>query len=189
MKLAQDMGYTQDDRSGVQRAESAAAVFLPGDAGERFRSVHQRPADALGHRQGHVAVHSRNRTAIRADDRAACEACAGPIPPTIGHNWEKATTAAARYIKDIYSTDAQASGLLVMASYNWGERRVINLMRSMPPIRESATSGSCSRSTAIEVPKETYDYVFYIVSAAVIGENPRLFGFPFDNPLEAAENQ
>ena len=33
------------------------------------------------------------------------------------------------------------------------------------------------------LPKETYDYVLYIVSAAVIGENPRLFGFQFDNPL------
>ena len=33
------------------------------------------------------------------------------------------------------------------------------------------------------VPKETYDYVLSIVSAAVIGENPRLFGFNFDNPL------
>jgi len=33
------------------------------------------------------------------------------------------------------------------------------------------------------VPPETYKYVFSIVSAAVIGENPRLFGFPFDNPL------
>ena len=40
--------------------------------------------------------------------------------------------AAARYIKDIYATDAQASGLLVMASYNWGEQRVINLLRTMP---------------------------------------------------------
>ena len=37
-----------------------------------------------------------------------------------------------------------------------------------------------------EVPDETYNYVFSIVSAAVIGENPRLFGFPFDNPLVAA---
>jgi len=37
------------------------------------------------------------------------------------------------------------------------------------------------------VPKETYDYVLYIVSAAVIGENPRLFGFPFDNPLAVAD--
>ena len=37
------------------------------------------------------------------------------------------------------------------------------------------------------MPLQTYDYVFYIVSAAVIGENPRLFGFPIDNPLAAFE--
>ena len=37
------------------------------------------------------------------------------------------------------------------------------------------------------MPDQTYDYVFYIVSAAVIGENPRLFGFQFDNPLAFAE--
>jgi len=40
-----------------------------------------------------------------------------------------------------------------------------------------------------KIPKETYDYVFYIVSAAVIGENPRLFGFDFDNPLADLENK
>jgi len=34
------------------------------------------------------------------------------------------------------------------------------------------------------MPQQTKDYVFYIVSAAVIGQNPRLFGFDFDNPLE-----
>jgi membrane-bound lytic murein transglycosylase D len=34
-----------------------------------------------------------------------------------------------------------------------------------------------------EIPQETYDYVFYVISAAVIGENPGLFGFDFDNPL------
>jgi hypothetical protein len=34
-----------------------------------------------------------------------------------------------------------------------------------------------------QIPQETYDYVFSIFSAAVIGENPRLFGFNFDNPL------
>jgi hypothetical protein len=37
------------------------------------------------------------------------------------------------------------------------------------------------------IPQETYDYVFLIVSAAVIGENPRLFGFDFDNPLGQLE--
>jgi hypothetical protein len=36
-------------------------------------------------------------------------------------------------------------------------------------------------------PKETYDYVYYIFSAAVIGENPKLFGFKFENPLAHLE--
>ena len=35
------------------------------------------------------------------------------------------------------------------------------------------------------MPRETKDYVLKIVAAAVIGENPRLFGFDFDNPLNA----
>jgi hypothetical protein len=34
-----------------------------------------------------------------------------------------------------------------------------------------------------KIPNETYNYVFYIFSAAVIGENPQLFGFDFENPL------
>jgi len=34
-----------------------------------------------------------------------------------------------------------------------------------------------------KIPAETYEYVFYIFSAAVICENPRRFGFGFDNPL------
>jgi hypothetical protein len=40
-----------------------------------------------------------------------------------------------------------------------------------------------------KLPGETYDYVYYIVSAAVIGENPRLFGFHFDNPLAYLEGR
>ena len=46
--------------------------------------------------------------------------------------------------------------------------------------------GNCWRATGIRVPQETY-YVYYIFSAAVIGENPRLFGFKFDNPLAHLE--
>jgi membrane-bound lytic murein transglycosylase D len=99
-------------------------------------------------------------------------------------NWERATTAAARYIKDIYATDAQASGLLVIASYNWGEHRVIDTVKRMPknPRDRNFWQLLAMRS----IPEETYNYVFYIVAAAVIGENPRLFGFQFDNPLEPA---
>lgn len=115
------------------------------------------------------------------------QAYAQADPADDRHNWEKSTTAAAAYIKAIYSTDAQASGLLVMASYNWGEGRVINRLRSMPANPRERNFWKLLLKHRDEVPKETYDYVFSIVSAAAIGEDPRLFGFNFDNPLAAAD--
>jgi hypothetical protein len=45
---------------------------------------------------------------------------------------ELATRAAARYLRDIYSKEAQASGLLVIASYNWGPNNVRKRIREMP---------------------------------------------------------
>jgi hypothetical protein len=105
------------------------------------------------------------------------------------HHWEKATRAAAAYIKDIYATDAQASGLLVMASYNWGENRIINLLRSMPANPRERNFWKVLEHHRDQVPKDTYDYVLSIVSAAVIGENPKLFGFGFDNPLALTDSR
>jgi hypothetical protein len=105
------------------------------------------------------------------------------------HKWDKATTAAARYIKDIYATDAQASGLLVMAGYNWGEQRVIRLIRSLSPNPKDRNFWKLLEQYKERIPPETYNYVFYIVSAAVIGENPRMFGFPFDSPLKFLETE
>jgi hypothetical protein len=112
-----------------------------------------------------------------------------PDPADDRHNWEKATRAAARYIKEIYSTDAQASGLLVMASYNWGEQRIINMLRTMPANPRERNFWKVLEQHRNQVPKDTYDYVLSIVSAAVIGENPRLFGFGFDSPLAFADKQ
>lgn len=103
-------------------------------------------------------------------------------------NWERATVAAASYIKKIYATDAQASGLLVMASYNWGERRVVERLRKMPADPRERNFWKLLALYPEDIPPETYNYVFNIVSAAVIGENPRLFGFPFDNPLAFANS-
>jgi serine/threonine protein kinase len=104
-------------------------------------------------------------------------------------DWEKATRAAASYIKDIYSTDAQASGLLVMASYNWGERRVIERLRKMPVNPRERNFWTLLTQHREDVSTETYAYVLSILSAAVIGENPRLFGFQFDNPLAFAPSR
>jgi len=100
------------------------------------------------------------------------------------HHFEKATKAAAKYLQHIYSTEAQASGLLVMASYNWGQTRVRKLIRQLPENPRERNFWELLKR--FKIPRETYDYVFYIFSAAVIGENPSLFGFSFSNPLDDA---
>jgi peptidoglycan lytic transglycosylase D len=99
------------------------------------------------------------------------------------HNVAKATAAAARYIEDIYTTDAQASGLLVMAAYNMGETRLLKLIRSMPESPAERNFWALLEKHRDQIPAETYSYVFRIVSAAVIGANPKLFGFEFPPPL------
>ena len=104
-------------------------------------------------------------------------------------NWEKATDAAARYVKYIYTTDAQASGLLVMASYNWGERRVITRLRKMPANPRERNFWRLLAQYPADVPAETREYVFRIVAAAAIGENPRLFGVQMENPLKFPERR
>jgi len=110
-----------------------------------------------------------------------------PDPGDERQRVELATKAAGRYLKDLYSTDAQASGLLVMASYNWGEDYVLPLIRSMPANPRDRNFWQLLTKYRDRIPQETYDYVFFIVSAAVIGENPRLFGFDFNNPLAHLE--
>jgi hypothetical protein len=98
------------------------------------------------------------------------------------HDFEKSTLAAAKYLRDIYETEAQASGLLVMACYNWGENNVEPLIQQLPANPRERNFWKMLAHG--QIPKQTYDYVFYIFSAAVIGENPRLFGYDFDNPLK-----
>jgi membrane-bound lytic murein transglycosylase D len=92
-----------------------------------------------------------------------------------------ATDAAARYLADLYRGEAQASGLLVLASYNWGTTRVRNRIRAM---KENPRDRNFWRLLAqTDMPKETRDYVMRIFAAAVIGEDPKMFGFEFDRPL------
>ncbi len=96
------------------------------------------------------------------------------------HLAEKSTLAAAAYIRDIYDTEAQASGLLVLASYNWGPNAVRGLIRELPENPRQRNFWSLLQAYHDKIPHQTYDYVYFIFSAAVIGENPRLFGFSFD---------
>jgi len=96
-------------------------------------------------------------------------------------DFKQATRAASKYLKYIYSTEAQASGLLVMASYNYGHNRVKSMIKKMPDNPRDKNFWKFIQH--YQIPKETYDYVFYIFSAAVIGEDPKHFGFKFNPPL------
>jgi len=114
----------------------------------------------------------------------------GPLVPTTAdpgddrHKWEKATRAAAAYIKDIYSTDAQASGLLVMASYNWASSGSSECCAPCRRIHASATSGRCSTSIANRCRRDLQLRHADRVRRRDWG-NPKLFGFDFDSPLAA----
>lgn len=99
-------------------------------------------------------------------------------------DFNQATRAGAKYLKLIYSTEAQASGLLVIASYNYGQNRVREMIKKMPDNPRDKNFWKFIQQ--YQIPKETYDYVFYIFSAAVIGEDPKHFGFKFSPPLLSA---
>jgi hypothetical protein len=90
-------------------------------------------------------------------------------------NTLKATVAAMRYIRDLNVTYAQASGLLVLASYNWGDGNVRKTIGAMP---ENPRERNFWKLLAMkQIPKETYDYCLLIFAAAVICENPKVFGY------------
>ncbi|NIS27088.1 FHA domain-containing protein [candidate division KSB1 bacterium] len=105
-----------------------------------------------------------------------------PDPKDERHDFVRSTKAAARLIRDLYNTKAQGSGLLVLASYNWGIGNLQGLLDQMPPNPKERNFWNLVKHH--KIPKQTYDFVFYVVSAAVIGENPGLFGFKFKNLLK-----
>jgi membrane-bound lytic murein transglycosylase D len=114
------------------------------------------------------------------------------------HNFQLSTDAASRYLRDLHGVLTQASGLLVMAAYNWGEHRIQPRLESLPtptdvfqaefaevPANPSSRNyWAFLREYGDRMPDETKDYVIKIFAAAVIGQDPRHFGFDFDNPVE-----
>ena len=109
-----------------------------------------------------------------------------PDPQDERHDFDRASDAASRYIRDIYLREAQGSGLLVLAIYNYGGTNVRRLIRSLPESPRERNFWQVLLEHRDRFPKETYDYVLNVFSAAVIGENPQLFGFDFPPPLTDA---
>jgi membrane-bound lytic murein transglycosylase D len=89
------------------------------------------------------------------------------------HNELLSTNAAVGYLAYLYSTKAAASGLLVIASYNYGQSRIIKKLDELPnDPRQRSFWNFYNRGW---IPEETRDYVMQIFSAALICKNPELF--------------
>jgi pSer/pThr/pTyr-binding forkhead associated (FHA) protein len=89
------------------------------------------------------------------------------------HDENRSTQAAARYLAYLYSTKAAASGLLVIASYNFGATRIIEKLDQLPNDPRQRSFWNFYRKGWI--PTQTQEYVMYIFSAALICEKPDLF--------------
>ena len=183
-KFAQDMGYTRPIVEELLKQNLAPQFFYLAMQESDFEPFRSGPRTRWGIAKGmwQFIPETGQRYGLRI---GPLREVAGPDKDDERLHWEKATPAAARYIKDIYATDAQASGLLVIASYNWGEQRVIDLLKTMPRDPRERNFWKLLEKYRGRIPLQTYDYVFSIVAAAVIGENPTLFGFSIDSPLGA----
>ncbi len=102
------------------------------------------------------------------------------------HDFPLAADAAARYLRDIYVHISQASGLLVCASYNWGEGRIKTHMRGIANDPAHRTYWRFLTEYRNRMPAETRGYVMNIFAAAVIGQSPRSFGIDMDPPVQVA---
>ena len=95
------------------------------------------------------------------------------------HDQFASTAAAVRYLAYLYSTKAAASGLLVIASYNYGQTRIIRKLDQLPNDPRQRNFWNFYRNGW--VPAETRDYVMSIFSAALICEKPDLFNIHIDH--------
>jgi len=91
------------------------------------------------------------------------------------HDDNRATQAAARYLADLYSAKTAASGLLVMAAYNYGQTRIVAKLDQLPDDPRQRNFWNFRRNGWI--PPEAHEYVLRVFSAALICENPELFNF------------
>jgi len=91
------------------------------------------------------------------------------------HDFARSTEAAVRYMTDLYALDAQGSGLLVLASYNAGQTRVLRLLRSLPATPRDRNFWRLLERYRSRIPDETYGYVVGVVAASAVAADPATF--------------
>lgn len=89
------------------------------------------------------------------------------------HDAERSTDAAVRYLAQLYSTKAAASGLLVIAAYNAGPDAVIEKLDALPDEPRDRNFWNFYRHEWLDA--EALDFVMSIFAAALICEQPDVF--------------
>src|SRR4030095_10669182 len=132
VQRAQQLGYTRKIAQAFQAQNLPPQFFYLALQESGFNEVAVGPPTRMGLAKGmwQFVPDTAKRYGLTVGPLVAY---ARTDPADDRHNWEKSTDAAAKTLNDTYSTDGPASGMLVMASYNWGEGRVIRMLRSMPP--------------------------------------------------------
>ncbi|MEI6092375.1 MAG: LysM peptidoglycan-binding domain-containing protein [bacterium] len=90
----------------------------------------------------------------------------------------RATAAAAAYLRDLYNI--YGSWYLAIASYNAGEGRIRNA------IIKHRERNFWELAAKNALPDETMNYVPKYIAAALIAENPKLYGFQYNGPSKDA---
>ena len=94
------------------------------------------------------------------------------------HDADRSTGAAVRYLADLYSSKAAASGLLVIAAYNTGPGPVIDKLDQLP--NDPRDRNFWNFYTHKWLPAEPLDYVMSVFAVALICEQPDLFNVPIE---------
>lgn len=94
------------------------------------------------------------------------------------HDADRSTDAAVRYLADLYSSKAAASGLLVIAAYNVGPAPVIEKLDQLPSDPRHRNFWNFYRHNWLSA--EALDYVMHIFALALICEQPDLFNVPIE---------
>ena len=115
VKLANDLGYTRKIAASFTGHGLPAQYLYLAMQESLFNTLAVGPPTRFGYAKGmwQFIPPTANMYGLKLGPLSSVPR-ADPMDERF--NWEKATDAAARYVKNIYATDAQASGLLVMAS-------------------------------------------------------------------------
>ena len=92
----------------------------------------------------------------------------------------RSTDAAVSHLADLYSSPAAASGLLVIAAYNYGPGNVISKLNELPDDPRDRNFWNFYRHKWMS--DEALDYVMSVFTAALICEDPALFDVPIERP-------